>query len=91
MRTGESETMTDLDRLMGARGPSRLDMIEGVHMSEKGVGPIPISARTWQNGIVRYDLLGDQLFGNGDVVQFTHAVRLCGSCGGIDGACACGN
>jgi len=82
--------MSDLDRLMGASGQSRLDMIEGVHMSEDGVGPVPISARTWQNGVVRFDLLGGEIR-NGDVIQFTHAIRLCGTCGGVDGACGCVN
>lgn len=65
-----------------------MDMLEAVHLNEDGVGRFPVSATTWANGVIRYDLMNDRPFRNGDTVQFSHAIILC-HCGGVQGTCGC--
>ena len=70
----------------------KLELIEGVLMNENGVGPFTVSARTTRDfiglgpGIVYTPM---QEMRNGDTVQFTHAIHLCGTCGRPEGICEC--
>jgi hypothetical protein len=71
----------------------KIEIVEGVLLNEDGVGPFPISAHTTPNafgfagpGIV-YSPLGEVR--NGDMVQFTHTIHLCGRCGRPEGICEC--
>jgi hypothetical protein len=72
----------------------KLELIEGVFMNEQGVGPATISARTTSDfvglgpGIV-YQPLDMPPVGNGGVLQWRHAISLCGTCGRPEGICEC--
>lgn len=72
----------------------KIELIEGMLLSTDGVGPVTVSAHTAPDPIglgpgILYQPLDMSAMGNGDVLTFSHAISLCGTCGRPEGICEC--